>query len=62
VSFSDEANWVRPEPVAYLGDTGELSADYRPAGSSASLTTKSGVRSSFIAPGSSTAGDFGLFQ
>jgi mannose-6-phosphate isomerase-like protein (cupin superfamily) len=62
VSFQDEANWVRPETVAYQGDTGEHSADYRPAGKSASLTTASGVVATFIAPGSSTAGDFGLFQ
>ena len=58
----DERDWVRPDPVAYQGESGELTADYRPAGSSATQKNASGVVASFIAPGSSTAGDFGLFQ
>ena len=59
---ADEAAWIRPEPVDYQGKTGELTADYRPAGQSRNITYGSGVVASFIATGANTEGDLGLFQ
>lgn len=60
--FADESTWVRPEPVDYQGQAGELNASYLPAGKSPSVRNKSGVLASFIATGATTEGDFGLFQ
>lgn len=60
--FADESTWVRPEPVDYQGQTGELTASYLPAGKSRSTLYKSGVLASYLATGGTTDGDFGLFQ
>lgn len=59
---ADESAWIRPEPVDYQGQTGELTADYLPAGKARSITSQSGVVASFIATGAGTDGDLGLFQ
>jgi quercetin dioxygenase-like cupin family protein len=59
---ADESTWVRPEPVDYQGQTGELNADYLPAGKSESIAFRSGVVANFIATGAGTDGDLGLFQ
>lgn len=60
--FADESTWVRPEPVDYQGQTGEVNADYLPAGQSRTIQYKSGVLASLIATGDTTDGDLGLFQ
>ena len=59
---ADESAWIRPEPVDYQGHTGELTADYLPAGKSRTIEYRSGVVASFIATGGRTEGDLGLFQ
>jgi mannose-6-phosphate isomerase-like protein (cupin superfamily) len=60
--FADESTWVRPETVDYQGSTGEVNADYVPAGKARSITYSSGVVADLIATGASTEGDLGLFQ
>jgi mannose-6-phosphate isomerase-like protein (cupin superfamily) len=50
-----------PDP-RYLGSTGELSASYRPASQAPELTTKSGVVVRYLATGTSTNGQFGLYR
>jgi mannose-6-phosphate isomerase-like protein (cupin superfamily) len=46
----------------YHGDTGEASASYRPNGREHELTYRSGVTVDYLAVGSSTDGEFGLYR
>jgi mannose-6-phosphate isomerase-like protein (cupin superfamily) len=48
--------------VSYSGDTGQVSARLRTAGDVEQLTMRSGTVARFVAPGSITAGQFGLFE
>jgi mannose-6-phosphate isomerase-like protein (cupin superfamily) len=49
--------------MSYTQDVGEVSARYRPSGEQGSVTyTKSGTVARFVAPGSATNGQFGLFE
>jgi mannose-6-phosphate isomerase-like protein (cupin superfamily) len=48
--------------MSYARDTGEVSARFRPAHGTEQLSTRSGVRSRFVATGSVTNGQFGLFE
>lgn len=50
-----------PEP-RYFGDTGEISATYRPAGHEPELVYPSGNTSDYLATGASTDGLFGLYR
>jgi mannose-6-phosphate isomerase-like protein (cupin superfamily) len=50
-----------PEP-RYLGDTGELSATYRPYGHEPELTYKNGNNVHYLATGATTNGQFGLYR
>ena len=50
-----------PEP-RYLGEGGEASATYRPAGQSADFTYPNGTRVHYLATGASTDGLFGLYR
>ena len=51
-----------PEP-RYLGDTGELSATYRPNGHDPDLVyPNGGTRVQYLATGASTGGKFGLYR
>ena len=50
-----------PDPV-YLGDAGEISASYRPAGAPPEVTYKSGNTVHYLATGASTNGLFGLYR
>ncbi len=50
-----------PEP-RYFGDTGEVSASYRPRGQGPELTYQSGVTVDYLATGATTAGEFGLYR
>jgi mannose-6-phosphate isomerase-like protein (cupin superfamily) len=49
-------------PPRYLGDTGELTATYRPAGADPDLTYPSGNTVHYLATGASTGGLFGLYR
>jgi mannose-6-phosphate isomerase-like protein (cupin superfamily) len=49
-------------PPRYLGDTGELTATYRPAGAEPDLTYPSGNTVHHLATGASTGGLFGLYR
>lgn len=46
----------------YLGETGEFSATYRPAGAAPELTYASGNTVHYLATGASTNGQFGLYR
>ncbi|HEY5987604.1 MAG TPA: cupin domain-containing protein, partial [Streptosporangiaceae bacterium] len=48
--------------MSYLRDTGEVSARLRPAHDVEQVGWSSGVVSRFVAPGSATNGQFGLFE
>jgi len=51
-----------PQP-RYLGDTGEISAVFRPAGDEPELTIGvGGTRVHYLATGASTSGEFGLYR
>ena len=50
-----------PEPV-YLGESGEASAVYRPAGHPADLVYPNGTRCSYLATGRTTHGLFGIYR
>ncbi|MEV1285916.1 cupin domain-containing protein [Micromonospora sp. NPDC049679] len=50
-----------PEP-RYLGDKGEVSASYRPAGHKPELTYPTGNTVHYLATGASTNGQFGLYR
>jgi mannose-6-phosphate isomerase-like protein (cupin superfamily) len=50
-----------PEP-RYLGDSGEVSASFRPADQAAELVYPSGTRCHYLATGKSTRGLFGLYR
>jgi hypothetical protein len=50
-----------PEP-RYLGDTGELTATYRPDGHEPELSNPTGNSVHYLATGASTAGEFGLYR
>jgi mannose-6-phosphate isomerase-like protein (cupin superfamily) len=50
-----------PEP-RYLGDSGEVSARYRPADHDPELTSRSGNTTHYLATGDSTHGLFGLYR
>lgn len=47
--------------MSYVGDSGEISATYRPIGETEVLR-RPNVTNAFVAPGSVTNGQFGLFQ
>ena len=47
--------------MSYVGDTGEISATYRPSGKVETLVRPK-VRNAFVATGDVTNGEFGLFQ
>jgi mannose-6-phosphate isomerase-like protein (cupin superfamily) len=49
-------------PPRYLGDTGELTATYRPAVVEPELTYPSGNTVHYLATGASTGGLFGLYR
>jgi quercetin dioxygenase-like cupin family protein len=48
--------------MTYVRDTGEVSARYRKAGEVEELTRPAGAFTRFVAPGSVTDGQFGLFE
>jgi mannose-6-phosphate isomerase-like protein (cupin superfamily) len=50
-----------PQP-RYLGNGGELTATYRPAGHDPELTYAGGTRVHYLATGASTNGQFGLYR
>ena len=50
-----------PEP-RYLGETGEISARFRPEGHEPELSHASGGGAHYLATGASTAGEFGLYR
>ncbi len=50
-----------PDPH-YLGDAGEISATYRPAGHEPELTYPNGNTAHYLATGASTHGLFGLYR
>jgi mannose-6-phosphate isomerase-like protein (cupin superfamily) len=50
-----------PQP-RYLGDTGEVSAVYRPANAERELKMRTGGSASYLATGASTTGQFGLYR
>ena len=50
-----------PEP-RYLGEGGEVSATFRPAGAAPELTYSSGNTCDYLATGESTGGLFGLYR
>lgn len=50
-----------PEPV-YTGDTGEVSAVFRPADAEPELLHSNGGSASYLATGASTNGQFGLYR
>lgn len=47
--------------MTYLGDTGEINAVYRPSGESTAVTRPLST-ATFVAPGSVTNGQYGLFR
>lgn len=47
--------------MTYLGDTGEINAVYRPSGESTTVTRPVST-ATFVAPGSVTNGQYGLFR
>ena len=49
-------------PPRYQGDTGELSATYRPLDTEPELTYASGNTAHYLATGASTNGQFGLYR
>jgi mannose-6-phosphate isomerase-like protein (cupin superfamily) len=48
--------------MTYPGETGEISARYRPSAEVPPLMFASGTNTRFVAPGSATDGQFGLFE
>ncbi|MGA5062736.1 cupin domain-containing protein [Streptomyces exfoliatus] len=50
-----------PEP-RYHGETGEISASFRPAGAPADLTAQNGTETHYLATTASTGGEFGLYR
>ena len=46
----------------YQGETGEISALYRPGDAEPELSTRSGGSASYLATGASTNGQFGLYR
>jgi mannose-6-phosphate isomerase-like protein (cupin superfamily) len=49
--------------MTYLGDTGDVSAEFHPRDDVETLTYRtSGTHVRFVAPGSATRGQFGLFE
>ncbi|GIH90457.1 cupin domain-containing protein [Planobispora siamensis] len=50
-----------PEP-RYLGDEGEISATFRPAGHEPDLTYQNGNTVDYLVTGASTGGKFGLYR
>ncbi len=50
-----------PDPV-YLGEAGEASATYRPAGQPAELEYANGTRCHYLATGQTTRGLFGIYR
>ena len=50
-----------PEP-RYLGETGEVSAIYRPNAAPPAITYANGTTADYLATGASTGGLFGLFR
>lgn len=48
--------------MSYTNDIGEISARWRPRGEPEELTFRTGVHTRFVAPGSATNGQFGLFE
>jgi len=50
-----------PAP-GYLGDTGEVTGAFRPAGQPPELTSSSGGGAHYLATGASTDGRFGLYR
>src|SRR5919197_174792 len=49
-------------PARYRGDTGEVSAMYRPVGQGPDLTIGSGTLVRYLATGAATHGAFGLYR
>ncbi|WP_432987569.1 cupin domain-containing protein [Dactylosporangium sp. CA-233914] len=49
-------------PAVYSGETGELNATYRPAGTEPELTYANGNTVRYLATGASTRGQFGLYR
>ncbi|HEX6921860.1 MAG TPA: cupin domain-containing protein [Actinomycetes bacterium] len=49
-------------PPRYHGDTGEVSASFRPVGHPPELTNASGGGAHYLATGASTGGEFGLYR
>ncbi|WP_418958917.1 cupin domain-containing protein [Streptomyces tritici] len=50
-----------PEP-RYHGETGEITATYRPAGAPPELVSGNGTQTRYLATTASTGGEFGLYQ
>jgi mannose-6-phosphate isomerase-like protein (cupin superfamily) len=50
-----------PEP-RYLGETGEVTATYRPHGHDPELSNPTGTSVHYLATGASTDGEFGLYR
>ncbi len=50
-----------PDP-RYLGETGEVSASYRPADHAPDLTYRNGNTVHYLATGAATGGGFGLYR
>lgn len=48
--------------MTFTQDAGEVSASFRPVADVDGLTMKSGTRARFVAPGSATRGQFGIFE
>ena len=48
--------------MSYSGDTGEISARFRPTREVEDLNFSSGPVARLVAPGSATGGQFGLFE
>lgn len=49
-------------PPRYHGDSGEVSASFRPVSHPAELTNASGGGAHYLATGASTGGEFGLYR
>ncbi len=48
--------------MSYVGDRGEISAVHVPGGHAPMVVMRSGATAWFVAPGSLTAGRYGLFR
>ena len=59
---SEETHPMTYPPARYLGDTGEVSATYRPTTAPPDLTYRSGTTADYLATGASTDGLFGLYR